>query len=110
MEDKFNILVAASVSKIIAGFEDHLIEANVTKIERIPHTDDMWFCTAELRYPEETMTVPFVYTKGSSYVMTPTDWQGQLPQSVSEIRNIDWRINDTERTAMMVNGIPMAFV
>ena len=67
---------------------------------------DGLFITAQLNYPDEQMTVPFVYFEGSEWIFTPSDWQGVLPQTPEDIDTITWRVNNTEQEGIILDGLP----
>lgn len=90
----------------ILSFEDTLESVEIISQEDAGH--DALFIRATLHYPDDDMTLPFVHYPGHDWVFTPRDWQaGNLPESVDEIGNTEWRVDDTDTEGVMFMGVPM---
>lgn len=93
------------VNMILLSFENELCFVNIINIEELANS--AYFINAELVYPEHTMNVPLVYYPGETWIFTPSDWQGKLPQTISEIDSIEWRVNNTDTVGINFDGVPM---
>ena len=91
--------------QILLDFEKDLKSVRI--LNQIRLEQDALFIRAKLIYPDEEMTVPFVYYTGKDWIFTPCDWQtGDLPTTANEIDRIDWRVNNTDQEGVCVNGVP----
>lgn len=64
------------------------------------------FIVAKLHYSDDFMTVSFVHYDGKEWIFTPQDWQEWMPETPEEITEINWRIDDTETYAVLLDGVP----
>lgn len=90
---------------IIKTFEENLIAVRIlsdTEIEEKAH-----HIAAELKYNDgNVMTVPFIWYEGDDYIFTPWDWQDCNPLEADAIEDIQWRLNGTEKSCVILNGLP----
>lgn len=54
----------------------------------------------------DSMIIPFVWYEGENWIFTPWDWQSSPSTSVEDIDSITWRVNDSEREGVIINGLP----
>lgn len=54
----------------------------------------------------DSLNIPIIWYKGEDWVFTPWDWQSFPSTRIDEIENITWRVNDTDKTAIIINGLP----
>lgn len=55
------------------------------------------------------MTVPFVWYVGEEWLFTPWDWQSYPSNEPEDIESIKWRVNDTNKAGIILNGLPRIF-
>ena len=89
----------------LLDFEEDLNFVEIISKQEIKHNG--MFIFARLDYGKTAMTVPFVYYAGQDWLFTPRDWQGKLPESVEEIPDTEWRVNDTGVEGVIFDGVPM---
>lgn len=58
-----------------------------------------------------TIIVPFVIPDNEDCVFTPRDWQAAYTAnfSLADIADVEWRIDDTDQEAVILNGLPRTF-
>lgn len=88
----------------LLSFEERLKSVEI--ISQIELREGATFIVASLTYPDEKMVIPFIHYVNNEYLFTPCDWQTDLPQTPEEIEKIMWRVNNTEKEALMINGLP----
>ena len=91
--------------QIINSFEAQLISLDIisdTLIEEKVH-----HIVAELKYNDGiVISVPLIWYEGEDFIFTPWDWQDCNPLEADAIEDIRWRVNDTEKEGVMLNGLP----
>lgn len=88
-------------------------EANLKKVEILSQTKlekNAYHIAARLTYPDYVYEVPFVWYKGEEWLFTPDDWQSYPSLEVEDIPKIPWRVNDTDISAILLNGLPRLFM
>lgn len=88
----------------LLDFEEALQSAEIIREEEL--ADGATFIVAELTYPDQPMTVPFVHYDGADWIFTPWDWQELLPVESDNIGIIRWRVDDTDTEGVVVDGLP----
>lgn len=57
-----------------------------------------------------SMVLPFIWYDSEEWILTPWDWQSEPSTSINDIDSITWRVNDSEKKATIVNGLPRLLV
>lgn len=89
----------------LLSFEDGLQAVEIISQEETKN--DGLFIRARLFYGDGEMTVSFVHYANLDWIFTPCDWYGKQPETIDEIKDIDWRVNDTETEGIIFEGLPM---
>lgn len=92
----------------LLSFESGLNAVSI--ISQTELKDNATFIVATLEYAGQTLTVPFIHYSGEDFIFTPSDWQGYTPKSPDDIEDVEWRVNDTSHTAIMLGGLPRIFI
>lgn len=88
----------------LLSFDKNLESVEIESLVEIAHDGE--FITATLYRPDEEIKLAFVHYKGEEWLFTPWDWCGWMPESVDEIGEIEWRVNDTTQMAVIYDGQP----
>lgn len=89
---------------IIKTFEENLIAVRIlsdTEVEEKAH-----HIVAELKYKDIVITIPLIWYEGEDYIFTPWDWRDYNPLEADAIEDIQWRLNGTEKSCIILNGLP----
>ena len=89
----------------LLSFEDGLQAVEIISQEGTKN--DCLFIRARLFYGDGEMTVSFVHYANLDWIFTPCDWQGKQPETIEEIEDIEWRVDDTETEGILFDGLPM---
>lgn len=94
------------VGQALAEMGEQYKSIELLSEERI--NDEAVFAKFRITYDDEVYEIPFiVYSNG---VFMPSDWQGWLPQSASEIDLIKWAAcPERNASVFMINGLPRIF-
>ena len=112
MENKYEIVDVLNNEDLkgLLSFEDKngLQSVHINKQYKIEEKGI--FISAELFYNDEfSMTVPFVWYVGEEWLFTPWDWQSYPSNEPEDIESIKWRVNDTDKAGIILNGLPRIF-
>lgn len=92
----------------LLGFVDGLASVSIESEERPEEGAE--FVKARLTLADgEELTIPIIHYGNDDFVLTPWDWQGWTPDTAEEADGVKWRVNDTEREAVMLGGLPRIF-
>lgn len=86
------------------SFDEGLESIDIVSSTPIPNDGE--FISAILHYDDHDHNLVIIHYEGQDWVFTPKDWQSWLPETVEEIADIEWRVNDTDQMAIMFNGYP----
>lgn len=89
----------------LLSFDRNLESVEIESIVEMAH--DREFITAILHYPDGDIRLALIHYKGKDWLFTPNDWQSWMPESIDEIGEIKWRVNDTTQTAVIYEGQPV---
>lgn len=89
-------------------------DSNIQQIEIISDTEveeRAHHIVAKLTLADGTsMVLPFIWYDSEEWILTPWDWQAEPSTSINDIDSITWRVNDSEKKATIVNGLPRLLV
>ncbi|WP_298110491.1 hypothetical protein [uncultured Bacteroides sp.] len=89
-------------------------DSNIQHVEIISDTEveeRAHHIVAKLTLADGTsMVLPFIWYDGEEWLLTPWDWQSEPSTSINDIDSITWRVNDSEKEATIVNGLPRLLV
>lgn len=89
----------------LLSFDESLESVKIESLVEIAHDGE--FITATLYRPDGKIKLAFVHYKGEEWLFTPWDWCGWIPESIDEIGEIKWRVNDTTQMAVVYEGQPV---
>lgn len=82
---------------------------SATILKEVALNEGATFAVVDLNINRESFTIPVIHYEGDDTIFTPCDWQGYVPTEPDEIEEIEWRVNDTSHTAIMLGGLPRIF-
>lgn len=91
------------IEDILDTFDNDYISLHIE--DAIPLKDSATLYIVNIEYIDETIRVPFIHFQSEDWLFTPRDWQS-LPDDLTDIESIRWRVNDTGTEGIFFDGLP----
>lgn len=88
----------------LLSFDGNIESVEIESLVEMAHDGE--FITGCLHYPDGDIRLALIHYKGKDWLFTPNDWQSWMPESIDEIGEIEWRVNDTTQMAIIYDGQP----